>query len=42
MSHKTGVMLLAAGLIVTNNDPDSLKELDWVVPGKVYVKNYLK
>ena len=42
MSHKTGEMLLAARLLVTNNDHDSLKELDWVVPGKVYVKKYLK
>ena len=25
MSHKTGEMLLAAGLIVANNDPDSLR-----------------
>ena len=25
MSHKIGEMLLAAGLIVTNNDPDSIR-----------------
>ena len=38
MSHKTGEMLLAAVLIVTNNDPNSLKELDWLVLGKVCQK----
>ena len=38
MSHKTGEMLLAARVIVTNNDPDSLTELDRVVWGKYMSK----